>query len=110
MNHTPTANSEATAHETMSLDGSWQVIFDYDNKGRTLRWQEREQFESYHDIEEVAVPACLEEFRQDYEGAAWYGKRFDLPAGLGGQDDPGAVRGGQLPGGGVGQRRGRGRA
>ena len=81
MNHTPTANSEATAHETMSLDGNWRVIFDYDNKGRTLNWQEREQFESYHDIEEVAVPACLEEFRQDYEGAAWYGKRFDLPAG-----------------------------
>jgi hypothetical protein len=64
----------------MSLDGSWQVIFDHDNKGRTLNWQHREQFHSYHDIEEVAVPACLEEFRQDYEGAAWYGKSFHLPA------------------------------
>ena len=67
-------------NRTISLDGSWQVIFDEDNKGRTLNWQDRERFHSYHAIEEVAVPACLEEFRQDYEGAAWYGKSFHLPA------------------------------
>ena len=67
-------------NRTFSLDGSWQVIFDHDNKGRTLNWQHREQFRSYHAIEEVAVPACLEEFRQDYEGTAWYGKSFHLPA------------------------------
>ncbi|MCY4412397.1 MAG: hypothetical protein OXC27_18235, partial [Caldilineaceae bacterium] len=72
-------------NRTFSLDGSWQVIFDHDNKGRTLNWQEREQFHSYHAIEEVAVPACLEEFRQDYEGAAWYGKSFALPADWGGK-------------------------
>ena len=67
-------------NRTLSLDGSWQVIFDDDNKGRTLNWQHRERFHSYHAIEEVAVPACLEEFRQDYEGVAWYGKSFHLPA------------------------------
>ncbi len=67
-------------NRTFSLDGSWQVIFDHDNKGRTLNWQHRERFHSYHAIEEVAVPACLEEFRQDYEGVAWYGKSFHLPA------------------------------
>ena len=50
------------------MTASWQVIFDEDNKGRTLNWQHRERFHSYHAIEEVAVPACLEEFRQDYEG------------------------------------------
>ena len=44
MSSTPRFNSEAIAHETMSLDGSWQVIFDDDNKGRTLNWQDREQF------------------------------------------------------------------
>ena len=79
MSSTPRSNSEATAHQTMSLDGSWQVIFDHDNKGRTLNWQDREQFDSCHESEEVAVPACLEEFRQDYEGVAWYGKSFRLP-------------------------------
>ncbi len=63
----------------LSLDGHWQAIFDHDNKGRTCRWQEHENFQRYHEIEPVSVPACLEEFQQDYEGVAWYGKRFDLP-------------------------------
>jgi beta-galactosidase len=66
--------------EILKLDGSWQVIFDYENKGRTLNWQRRDNFYSYHDIEEVIVPACLEEFVQDYEGVAWYGKAFTVPS------------------------------
>jgi beta-galactosidase len=65
--------------ETISLDGTWQVIFDLDNEGRSLNLQHRENFENYSDIEEVSVPACLEEFRLDYEGVAWYGKPFTLP-------------------------------
>ncbi len=67
-------------NRTSSLDGRWHVIFDHQNKGRTLNWQHQENFHSYHDIEEVTVPACLEEFRQDYEGVAWYGKTVRLPA------------------------------
>lgn len=66
---------------TFSLDGPWHVIFDHDNKGRVQNWQHRENFHSHHDIEQVTVPACLEEFKQDYEGVAWYGKCFDLPTG-----------------------------
>ena len=66
---------------TISLDGSWQVIFDHQNRGRILNWQHHKNFHGYHDIEQVTVPACLEEFRQDYEGVAWYGKTFTLPAG-----------------------------
>lgn len=62
------------------LDGSWQVIFDDQNKGRVLNWQFEEEFRSYYGIEQVTVPACLEEFRQDYEGVAWYGKTFEMPA------------------------------
>ncbi len=65
---------------TLSLDGDWHVIFDHQNRGRLLNWQHRDDFHGYHDIEQVTVPACLEEFRQDYEGVAWYGKTFELPA------------------------------
>ena len=65
--------------QTLSLDGTWQVIYDQDNKGRTLNWQHQGDFQNYHDIEEVSVPACLEEFKQDYEGVAWYGKTFIRP-------------------------------
>ena len=64
---------------TLSLDGTWQVIIDHDNKGRYLKWQRADNFHRHHDIESIAVPACLEEFRQDYEGAAWYGKSFAVP-------------------------------
>lgn len=66
--------------ETLSLDGNWLAIFDHDNKGRTLSWQHRENFDSHEDLEQITVPACLEEFQQDYEGVAWYGKTFTLPS------------------------------
>ena len=62
-----------------SLDGTWQVIYDRDNKGRTLKLQHRETFYACEDLEQLTVPACLEEFKQDYEGVAWYGKTFTLP-------------------------------
>ncbi|MCY3871904.1 MAG: hypothetical protein OXG87_20335 [Gemmatimonadetes bacterium] len=65
--------------QTHSLDGIWQVIYDHDNKGRTLNLQHRENFYAYEDLEQITVPACLEEFKQDYEGVAWYGKTFTLP-------------------------------
>lgn len=64
-----------------SLDGSWQVIFDHDNKGRTLSWQQPDSFYAWHDHIEVTIPASLEEFSQDFEGVAWYGKSLILPAG-----------------------------
>lgn len=65
--------------QTHSLDGTWQVIYDHDNKGRTLNLQHRENFYACEDLEQITVPACLEEFKQDYEGVAWYGKTFTLP-------------------------------
>ena len=65
--------------QTHSLDGTWQVIYDHDNKGRTLNLQHRENFYARADLEQITVPACLEEFKQDYEGVAWYGKTFTLP-------------------------------
>ncbi len=64
----------------LSLDGHWQVIFDDDNKGRLLHWEQAEGFLAHHDLETVHVPACLEEFRQDYEGVAWYGRFVQVPA------------------------------
>ena len=66
--------------QTHSLDGTWQVIYDHDNKGRTLNLQQRENFYAREDVEQITVPACLEEFKQDYEGVAWYGKTFTLPS------------------------------
>ena len=63
----------------LSLDGDWQVIFDDDNKGRPLHWEQAEPFLAHPEPETVSVPACLEEFRQDYEGVAWYGRFVQVP-------------------------------
>ena len=65
--------------QVLSLDGDWQVIFDDDNKGRPLHWEQAESFLAYPEPEAVSVPACLEEFRQDYEGVAWYGRFVQVP-------------------------------
>ncbi len=65
--------------QALSLDGDWQVIFDDDNKGRPLHWEQAEAFLAHPEPETVSVPACLEEFRQDYEGVAWYGRFVQVP-------------------------------
>ncbi len=54
----------------ISLDGSWHGIVEHPNRGRILAWQHRENFHGYHGIAQAAVPAGLEEFRQDYEGGS----------------------------------------
>ncbi|MDP6037387.1 MAG: hypothetical protein QGG64_02455, partial [Candidatus Latescibacteria bacterium] len=66
-------------NQALSLDGNWQVIYDHDNKGRTINLQHSENFYAFEDLEQITVPACLEEFKQDYEGIAWYGKTFTFP-------------------------------
>ena len=65
---------------SVSLDGDWTVIFDDANVGRDLHWEQPDRFDAWPEREQVAVPACLEEFRLDYQGVAWYGKRFAAPA------------------------------
>ncbi len=65
--------------QALSLDGDWQVIFDDDNKGRPLHWEQAGSFLAHPEPETVSVPACLEEFRQDYEGVAWYGRVVSVP-------------------------------
>lgn len=63
----------------LSLDGAWEVIFDDDNRGRGLGWERADRFCAMTEKEPVTVPSCLEEWRQDYQGVAWYGRSFDLP-------------------------------
>lgn len=70
--------------EVASLDGTWQIIFDPENKGERATWFKRELFEAqgrkvpmYIGID---VPSCWEETKQDYEGVAWYSRTFHVPA------------------------------
>lgn len=66
--------------ESVSLDGAWQIAFDHRNEGRAGRWYKQQTFESLSDRRTIQIPSCWETIEQDYEGAAWYGLRFRVPA------------------------------
>ncbi|MCC2685715.1 MAG: hypothetical protein K0R75_2614 [Paenibacillaceae bacterium] len=36
--------------ERLSLDGEWQIIFDDDNKGKLLEWQQPELFYKWYAV------------------------------------------------------------
>ena len=65
--------------ETLSLNGTWQIVFDPDNIGRRERWFETETFNA-QPARDITVPSCWEEIEQDYEGVAWYGLTFTAPS------------------------------
>lgn len=62
--------------EKVSLNGTWSVIYDDGNIGVMLGYQDPEIFRKNVYLETMKVPSCLEEFRQDYEGVAWYLRSF----------------------------------
>ena len=66
--------------EHKRLDGRWQIAFDHGNVGKQRRWMRWERFVADAPREYIDVPACWERFRQDYEGVAWYGHTFTVPA------------------------------
>ena len=65
--------------QQLSLDGVWEIIFDADNIGREADWHRRQVFSSRVDRREIRVPSCWEEIEQDYEGVAFYSRRFFVP-------------------------------
>ena len=74
------APAAAELRQRISLDGPWQIVFDPHNEGRAGRWDRQQTFESLPDQRTIQVPNCWETIEKDYEGAAWYGLRFRVPA------------------------------
>ncbi len=74
------ASHAAKEHgETLSLDGTWQIIFDHDNQSRDRALFESENFLSHQDVRDIQVPSVWERIEKDYEGVAVYRKTFTLP-------------------------------
>jgi beta-galactosidase/beta-glucuronidase len=65
--------------QQLSLDGVWEIIFDPDNIGREANWHQERVFSLRVDRREIRVPSCWEEIEQDYEGVAFYSRRFSVP-------------------------------
>ncbi|MEM9227167.1 MAG: glycoside hydrolase family 2 TIM barrel-domain containing protein, partial [Verrucomicrobiota bacterium] len=65
--------------ETLSLDGQWEIIFDYTNEGRGFDWQNEFVFKNHVGRKPIEVPGTWEEIEKDYEGVAFYGRSFFVP-------------------------------
>jgi hypothetical protein len=71
---------EAAVREIQPLDGTWEIKFDAANEGREAEWHKQEVFRSLDGRRSITVPDCWETIEQDYEGAAFYGTGFTVPA------------------------------
>ena len=72
-------NQAAASRQAVSLNGTWQIVFDHYNEGREKQWFHDEYFpESLQ--KEIRVPSCWEEIEKDYEGVAFYRREFEVPA------------------------------
>lgn len=63
----------------ISLDGQWDIIFDEKNEGREAEWMKADIFEQQANQQKIEVPAAWERYKEDYEGVAFYRKRFEVP-------------------------------
>ena len=64
---------------SISLDGKWEVIYDYDNKSGTHNIGEITKLFDSNNPEVIKVPSCLESVKKDFEGVAIYKKSFLIP-------------------------------
>ena len=62
----------------LSLNGTWDIIFDDNNEGVEQDWFLDENFEK-QDFKKITVPSCWEEIEKDYEGAGIYRTKFTIP-------------------------------
>ena len=62
-----------------SLNGEWEIIFDHNNEGKSQKWYYNQNFEKHSDKKPITVPSCWEEMEQNYEGVAFYRKKFFIP-------------------------------
>jgi hypothetical protein len=67
------------SRRTISLDGTWDVIFD---ENETLK---ADCFKKVRKTHAVEVPGVWEQARPFYDGQGFYRRRFTLPANLGGK-------------------------
>ncbi|WP_281613077.1 sugar-binding domain-containing protein [Flammeovirga sp. SubArs3] len=74
------------AQDEMSLNGQWKIIYDDNNEGREKNWIYGEGFDQSNLQQDISVPSCWEEFKQDYEGVAIYKTEFEVPAGWKGKN------------------------
>lgn len=71
--------------DQLSLDGTWEIIFDHENVGKDGFWQTDSVYGEQTNKRAIEVPSCWELIEQDYEGVAFYRRKFDVPENWEGQ-------------------------
>ena len=66
--------------QVQSLDGTWEIVLDSENEGRESNWHRDDVYSKRSDIRPIQVPSCWELIEQDYEGVAFYRRKFQVPA------------------------------
>ncbi len=69
----------AQTRAQISLDGNWEIIFDDKDQGVEGEWHLNINYDSNSLKRIIEVPSCWEEFEKDYEGVAFYRKKFEVP-------------------------------
>jgi beta-galactosidase len=69
----------AGMRQLQSLDGTWDIIFDHKNEGRGAGWHLDNAFSMHPTVRQIQVPSCWEEVEEDYEGVAFYRRKFKVP-------------------------------
>lgn len=64
--------------ELLSLNGSWDILYDDLNEGIEKKWFLNENFDD-QDYKKIDVPSCWESFEKDYEGVGIYRTKFQIP-------------------------------
>ena len=59
------------------LNGEWEIIYDYNNIGKSESYNTNEGF-SKGKIENISVPSVWERFKKDYEGVVYYRTSFKV--------------------------------
>lgn len=63
---------------SISLNGTWDIIFDDENEGVKNSWYLDAVFETQQH-QKIDVPSCWESFKENYEGAGIYRTKFTVP-------------------------------
>ncbi|MBK3516143.1 glycoside hydrolase family 2 protein [Carboxylicivirga marina] len=75
----PTVACAQSDKNTLSLNGTWNIVFDDLNEGIEKKWYLDKEFTKLQS-KEIEVPSCWEETEENYEGVGFYTRKFDIPA------------------------------
>ena len=90
---------------TVLLDGTWEIIFDPENKGREAGWHDPDRFAESSRQTPDRGAELLGGNREGLRGRRLLRRDFNVPADWADQGRPAPVRRGELPGRGLAQRR-----